>query len=209
MASPRDHRRRWRRAPADGTDCSAIRRGRAARATDLPHLNGFSNGLDLDIEAVTAALTLPHQNGRTEGVNTKTKMIKRQMLAVPASRSSAIGFCSAEATIRHHRKCDRAIFLTLPWSRQHRPPRRRASPRPARRPRWLPQLARQLATIDQMLDRRLTINIISSDLPGQSLESAPGTRRGCARSGAAGRRSISAGCPRRPARSPPRPRTCF
>lgn len=42
---------------------------------------------------------------------------------------------------------------------------------------WLPQLARQLATIDQMLDGRLTINIISSDIPGQSLESAPRYRR--------------------------------
>jgi hypothetical protein len=28
---------------------------------------------------LTAALTLPHHNGRTEGANTKTKMIKRQM----------------------------------------------------------------------------------------------------------------------------------
>ncbi len=42
---------------------------------------------------------------------------------------------------------------------------------------WLPQLARQLATIDRMLDGRLTINIISSDLPGQALESAPRYRR--------------------------------
>ena len=42
---------------------------------------------------------------------------------------------------------------------------------------WPPQLARQLATIDQMLDGRLTINIISSGLPGQSLESAPRYRR--------------------------------
>ena len=35
---------------------------------------------------------------------------------------------------------------------------------------WLPQLARQLATIDQMLQGRLTINIISSDIPGEALE---------------------------------------
>lgn len=42
---------------------------------------------------------------------------------------------------------------------------------------WVPQLARQLASIDQMLDGRLTVNIISSDLPGQSLESAPRYRR--------------------------------
>ncbi|NNE75138.1 MAG: LLM class flavin-dependent oxidoreductase [Acidimicrobiales bacterium] len=42
---------------------------------------------------------------------------------------------------------------------------------------WLPQLARQLATIDQMLGGRLTINIISSDLPGQALESEPRYQR--------------------------------
>ncbi len=51
-----------------------------ARAADLPHVHSFTRGLDLDIQAATAALTLPHHNGRTEGVNTiKTKMIKRQM----------------------------------------------------------------------------------------------------------------------------------
>lgn len=42
---------------------------------------------------------------------------------------------------------------------------------------WLPQLARQLATIDQMTGGRLTVNVISSDLPGQTLESAPRYRR--------------------------------
>ncbi|WP_414627967.1 LLM class flavin-dependent oxidoreductase [Euzebya tangerina] len=42
---------------------------------------------------------------------------------------------------------------------------------------WVPQLARQLATIDQMLDGRLTINIISSDIPGETLESAPRYQR--------------------------------
>ncbi|NOX28763.1 MAG: LLM class flavin-dependent oxidoreductase, partial [Actinobacteria bacterium] len=36
---------------------------------------------------------------------------------------------------------------------------------------WLPQLARQMATIDQMVGGRLTINIISSDMPGQVLDS--------------------------------------
>jgi transposase len=51
----------------------------AARAADLPLIHAFTRGLDLDIQAVTAALTLPFHNGRTEGVNTKTKMIKRQM----------------------------------------------------------------------------------------------------------------------------------
>lgn len=42
---------------------------------------------------------------------------------------------------------------------------------------WVPQLARQLATLDHMLAGRLTINIISSDLPGAPLESAPRYRR--------------------------------
>ncbi|NND76192.1 MAG: LLM class flavin-dependent oxidoreductase [Ilumatobacter sp.] len=42
---------------------------------------------------------------------------------------------------------------------------------------WLPQLARQLATIDQMAGGRLCINIISSDIPGEALESAPRYQR--------------------------------
>jgi alkanesulfonate monooxygenase len=42
---------------------------------------------------------------------------------------------------------------------------------------WPPQLARQLATIDELLGGRLTVNIISSDLPGEQLESAPRYRR--------------------------------
>jgi alkanesulfonate monooxygenase len=42
---------------------------------------------------------------------------------------------------------------------------------------WPPQLARQLATLDQMLDGGLTINIISSDLPGAPVESEPRYRR--------------------------------
>ena len=42
---------------------------------------------------------------------------------------------------------------------------------------WLPQLARQLATIDQFSGGRLTINIISSDMPGQALDSAPRYQR--------------------------------
>jgi alkanesulfonate monooxygenase len=37
---------------------------------------------------------------------------------------------------------------------------------------WPPQLARQIATIDQMLGGRLRINIISSEMPGETLSSA-------------------------------------
>jgi transposase len=50
-----------------------------ARAAGLPHLHSFTRGLELDIKAAIAAVTLPHHNGRTEGVNNKTKMLKRQM----------------------------------------------------------------------------------------------------------------------------------
>jgi alkanesulfonate monooxygenase len=38
---------------------------------------------------------------------------------------------------------------------------------------WPPQLARQIATIDRILGGRLTVNIISSDMPGEKLASAP------------------------------------
>jgi alkanesulfonate monooxygenase len=41
----------------------------------------------------------------------------------------------------------------------------------------VPQLARQLASLDQMLGGRLTINIISSDVPGEVLDSESRYRR--------------------------------
>jgi transposase len=66
-------------APAAENEARLQRWITSTRETDLPHLHSFTRGLDLDIQAATAALTLPHHNGRTEGVNNKTKMIKRQM----------------------------------------------------------------------------------------------------------------------------------
>lgn len=51
----------------------------AARGVDLPYLRSFTNGLEIDRLAVDAGLTLPYHNGRTEGVNTRTKRIMRQM----------------------------------------------------------------------------------------------------------------------------------
>lgn len=39
----------------------------------------FLNGLGADHDAAVAGLSLPYNNGPTEGVNTKTKLIKRQM----------------------------------------------------------------------------------------------------------------------------------
>ncbi len=38
---------------------------------------------------------------------------------------------------------------------------------------WPPQLARQIATIDRMLGGRLKVNIISSDMPGETMASEP------------------------------------
>jgi hypothetical protein len=66
-------------APARENEAGLQRWITSVREADLPFLHSFTRGLDLDIQAVTAALTLPFHNGRTEGVNTKTKMINRQM----------------------------------------------------------------------------------------------------------------------------------
>ena len=41
----------------------------------------------------------------------------------------------------------------------------------------VPQHARQLGTLDQMMGGRLTINIISSEMPGESMDSEPRYRR--------------------------------
>ncbi len=42
---------------------------------------------------------------------------------------------------------------------------------------WPPQLARQIATLDRITGGRMTVNIISSDLPGEKLASAPRYQR--------------------------------
>jgi alkanesulfonate monooxygenase len=42
---------------------------------------------------------------------------------------------------------------------------------------WPPQLARQIATLDRILGGRLTVNIISSDMPGEKMDSEPRYRR--------------------------------
>ena len=65
--------------PGPGNDTRLRQWVSDARAAGLPHVHSFTRGLERDLQAATAALTLPHHNGRTEGVNTKTKMIKRQM----------------------------------------------------------------------------------------------------------------------------------
>ncbi|WP_268257076.1 transposase [Streptomyces capitiformicae] len=65
--------------PAEGNDAKLTVWITAVRSTDLPHLHSFTNGLELDRAAVDAGLTTPYHNGRTEGVNTRTKKIMRQM----------------------------------------------------------------------------------------------------------------------------------
>lgn len=49
------------------------------RTADLPHLHAFTRGLERDRDAVLAAFTLPYSNRPTGGVNTKTKLIARQV----------------------------------------------------------------------------------------------------------------------------------
>ncbi len=66
-------------APAEGNDRTLTKWISAARAAALPHLHSFANGIELDRAAVNAGFTLPYHNGRTEGVNTRTKRIMRQM----------------------------------------------------------------------------------------------------------------------------------
>ncbi|MFF2166603.1 transposase [Streptomyces sp. NPDC058175] len=52
---------------------------KAVRADDLPSLHTFVNGLERDLAAVTAGLTLPWSSGAVEGHVDRIKMIKRQM----------------------------------------------------------------------------------------------------------------------------------
>lgn len=49
------------------------------REAGLGELDPFLRGLEKDHSAAVAGLTLPYSNGPIEGVNTKTKLIKRQM----------------------------------------------------------------------------------------------------------------------------------
>jgi transposase len=65
--------------PAEANAAKLEDWARAARAADLPHVHSFVRGIDQDRNAVVAAFTTAHHNGRTEGVNTRTKMLKRQM----------------------------------------------------------------------------------------------------------------------------------
>ncbi|WP_264764993.1 transposase [Frankia gtarii] len=51
----------------------------AVRGDNLPALHTYATGLERDLDAVTAGLTLPHNSGPVEGHANRIKMIKRQM----------------------------------------------------------------------------------------------------------------------------------
>ncbi|MFE5550037.1 transposase [Streptomyces sp. NPDC056534] len=51
----------------------------AVRADDLPSLHAFASGLERDLAAVAAGLTLPWSSGVVEDHVNRIKMIKRQM----------------------------------------------------------------------------------------------------------------------------------
>ncbi|MFF9363563.1 transposase [Streptomyces griseoluteus] len=66
---------------------------KAVRADDLPSLHTFVNGLERDLAAVTAGLTLPWSSGVVEGHVNRIKMIKRQMYGGPGSASCGNESC--------------------------------------------------------------------------------------------------------------------
>jgi transposase len=51
----------------------------AVRQDELPSLHALAAGIDRDIDAVTAGLTLPWSSGAVEGHVNRIKMLKRQM----------------------------------------------------------------------------------------------------------------------------------
>lgn len=50
-----------------------------ARESDITEIRGFARGLEGDLAAVRAGLTLPWSNGQTEGQINRLKLLKRQM----------------------------------------------------------------------------------------------------------------------------------
>lgn len=58
----------------------------STRVAALPELGPFLRGIDRDHHAVLVGLCLPYSNVPVEDVNTKTKLIKRQMYDRAGSR---------------------------------------------------------------------------------------------------------------------------
>ena len=88
-----------REGNADGLSCWIVQ----VRAAGLPHLHSFARGLDRDRDTVIAALTLPYSNGPTEGVDTRTKRIARQMHGRAGFALLRHRILLGSSTLRHHR----------------------------------------------------------------------------------------------------------
>ncbi len=63
----------------EGKDALQAWLATAAGDPALPELASFAHGIRLDYDAVASGLTLPWSSGLVEGLNTRTKLIKRQM----------------------------------------------------------------------------------------------------------------------------------
>jgi hypothetical protein len=96
----------------------------AARAASLPHVHAFTRGLDLDSQAATAALTLPHHNGRTEGVNTineddQTPDVRTRRIRAPppphSPRVTPQTVTTENATEPFWHPTGLSIFRTIRW----------------------------------------------------------------------------------------------
>lgn len=61
------------------TDATVTEWITVVRADDLPALHAYARGLERDLDAVTAGLTLPHSSGPVEDHVNRINMIKRQM----------------------------------------------------------------------------------------------------------------------------------
>ncbi|MFF4364466.1 ISL3 family transposase [Streptomyces sp. NPDC001604] len=79
LTALRNHVRAFARMMCDRTGTDLPAWIRAVRAEDLPHLHALSDGLERDMDAVIAGLTLPWSSGPVEGHVNRIKMLKRQM----------------------------------------------------------------------------------------------------------------------------------
>ncbi|MCM3920938.1 hypothetical protein ND748_04500 [Frankia sp. AiPs1] len=76
--SPATSARSRTRSPARTTPPSPTGSPRSA-ATTYPYCATYATGLERDLDAVTAGLTLPHNSGPVEDHVNRIKMIKGQM----------------------------------------------------------------------------------------------------------------------------------
>lgn len=92
--------------------------------SQLPKLENFAHGVELDKAAVQTGLTLPINNGQTEGHVTRIKLIKRMMYG-------KAGFALLRQRVLHRSKTGELVslffccfpgYLSGTGKRTHRPP---------------------------------------------------------------------------------------